>query len=281
MRWLETGACWAYNDRTDGVAKEICEIGGNRITIFYFTATGNSLAVAKRIGGTLVSIPQVIDSDGLHCKDDAIGIVFPVYYFAIPRMVNKFLGKAKFEADYIFAIGTYGIMPGAAMLNLQKQARENGYRFDYANHLLMADNFLPISEAGKQIKSLPKKKIEERASKIASDINNRRHMQAKASPVSRAVTPVVSAMIPDGKNAQKYILNNQCNKCGICAKACPSGNITVTDKVCFADKCEACFACLHLCPQNALHHKSQKSDKRWRNPEVSLAEIIEANSRIA
>lgn len=26
--------------------------------IFYFTATGNSLAVAKKIGGELISIPQ-------------------------------------------------------------------------------------------------------------------------------------------------------------------------------------------------------------------------------
>jgi len=251
------------------------------MTVFYFTATGNSLAMAKRIGGNLVSIAQVADSENLHCKDDAIGVVFPIYYFAPPKMVSRFLDKAKFEADYTFAIGTYGIMPGAAMLNLQKQARKNGCRFDYANHLLMADNFLPISETGKQIKNLPKKKVEERAGKIASDINNRKHMQAKASLASRAVTAAVSAMIPDSKNAKKYIVNNQCNKCGICAKVCPSGNIAVTDKVCFADNCEVCFACLHLCPRNALHHKSQKSDKRWRNPEVSLSEIIEANNRKA
>ena len=32
------------------------------MTIFYFTATGNSLAVAKRIGDNLISIPQVIDN---------------------------------------------------------------------------------------------------------------------------------------------------------------------------------------------------------------------------
>ena len=246
------------------------------MTVFYFTATGNSLAIAKRIGGTLVSIPQVVDSCDLHYKDDAIGIVFPIYYFAAPKMVNRFLEKANFEADYVFAIGTYGIMPGAAMLNLQKQ---NGQRFDYANHLLMADNFLPISEVGKQIKKLPKKKIEERAAQIVNDVNNRKHLQAKASPVFRAATAIVSTMIPSGENAQKYIVNNRCNKCGVCAKVCPSGNIAVTDRVCFANNCEVCFACLHLCPQNAMHHKSQKSEKRWINPDVSLNDIIKANNR--
>ena len=45
--------------------------------IFYFTATGNSLAVAKKLGGELISIPQV---KGKHTfRDDVIGVVFPTY----------------------------------------------------------------------------------------------------------------------------------------------------------------------------------------------------------
>ena len=56
--------------------------------IFYFTATGNSLAVAKRIGGNLISIPQVIDSQNLKYKDDAIGIVFPIYSLEPAKIVN-------------------------------------------------------------------------------------------------------------------------------------------------------------------------------------------------
>ena len=238
------------------------------------------MAIAKRIGGILVSIPQVVDSGNLHYKDDAIGVVFPIYWWTLPKMVCRFLDRVKFEADYIFAIGTYGSLPGAAMLNLQKQSWENGCRFDYANHLIMLDNYLPVFEMGAQIKKLPNKKVEEKTAKIVHDINNRKHMLATASLGLRAITAITSIVRNlTGKNAQKYIVNSRCNKCGICAKVCPSGNITVTGKVCFADKCEVCFACLHLCPQNAMHHKSQKSDKRWINPEVSLNAIIAANNR--
>jgi hypothetical protein len=39
------------------------------------------------------------------------------------------------------------------------------------------------------------------------------------------------------------------------------------------------MACLHLCPQNALHLRRERSNKRWRNPDVSLQEIIMANNR--
>jgi len=251
------------------------------MTVFYFTGTGNSLAVAKSIGGTLVSIPRVVDSDNLYYKDDAIGVVFPIYWWTLPRMVRRFLDRAKFEADYTFAVGTYGSLPGAAMLNLQKRALKNGYRFDYANHLLMLDNYLPVFEMGAQVKKLPKKRVAEKTAEIVSDIGNRKHMTARASLGLRAISAITGALRnPTGKNVKKYIVNDNCNKCGICAKVCPSGNITVTDRVCFADKCEVCLACLHLCPQNAMRHKSQKSDKRWINPEVSLNEIIASRKGI-
>jgi ferredoxin len=137
------------------------------MTIFYFTSTGNSLAVAKRIGGNLISIPQIIDNREMHYNDDAIGVVFPVYSNAPPRMARQFLD----------------------------------------------------------------------------------------------------------------MVNGQCVKCGVCAKVCPAKNIAVTDKVRFSDHYEACLACVHLCPQNAIHLKNERSGKRWRNPEVSLAEIINANNR--
>ena len=139
---------------------------------------------------------------------------------------------------------------------------------------------MPIFEMGAQVKKLPNKKVEEKTAKIVDDINNRRHMQARASLVIRVITAQVSRMMDSpGKTARKYIVNDRCNKCGICAKVCPAENIAVTEKVRFADKCEYCLACPHLCPQNAIHLKNERSDKRWINPEVSLNEIIMANNR--
>lgn len=245
-----------------------------RMTIFYFTSTGNCLAVAKRIGGNLISIPQVIDSPDTRYKDDVIGVVFPVYSLAAPRMVQQFLDRVSFEADYIFAIGTYGNMPGACMYNLQKRTR-----IDYANSLLMVDNFLPNFDMDVEISKLPAKKTEEMTAKIVDDIHNRKHLQAKAGLPIRALGAVLRAITRTDKNAQSYIVNDQCNRCGTCAKVCPVKNITVTDRVHFSNHCEACLACVHLCPQNAIHLKNERSNKRWLNPEVSLNEIIAANNR--
>jgi len=131
------------------------------MTIFYFTATGNSLAMAKKIGGDLVSIPQVVDSDKQLYKDDVIGIIFPIYALGMPKIVKRFLNKFKLEADYLFAIGTLGNMAGAAMPNLQKHAQKNGYSFDYTNQIRMLDNYLNMFEIGDQLDKLPSKKVDE------------------------------------------------------------------------------------------------------------------------
>ena len=250
--------------------------------IFYLTSTGNSLAVAKRIDGNLISIPQVIDSGNLQYKDDIIGLIFPIYSLEAPKMVRRFLEKAKLEAEYTFAIGTYGNMPGAAMLNIQKWAKERGFHFDYTASLLMVDNYLSVFEIDDQIAKLPEKRTEEMTTKIVEDIHNRKHLQATASLGARAITSALRLFdnkVYNGKQGRGYIINEKCNKCGVCATVCPVGNITVTDKVQFSDQCTGCLGCVHLCPQNAIHLKNEKSAKRWRNPEVSLKEIIDANNR--
>lgn len=253
------------------------------MTIFYFTSTGNSLAVAKKIGGkgaTLISIPQVIDSSPLDFEDNVIGLIFPIYGWRLPKMVKRFCETAKLRADYIFAVGTYGKLPGACMSNLQRLAGQNGYKINYAQSLLMVDNYLPGFEIKAEIAKLPQKNTDENLAQIIADIAARKTSTATATRMWRAATATIGTVfLSSGKGAQGFIVNDKCTSCGTCAKVCPAGNITIIDKVAFADKCEGCLGCVHHCPKNALHLKSEKSTARWRHPDVSLTEIIKANNR--
>jgi ferredoxin len=280
------------------------------MTIFYFTSTGNCLAAAKKIGGekanrisipqvvngadlsfearkvggekaNIISIPQVVNSADLSFCDEVIGVVFPIYGFGLPKMVKKFLETAKFNADYMFAVGTYGNLAGACMYNVQKLAKERGYKFDYAKSLLTVDNYLPAFEISKQIAKLPEKKTDENLAQIADDINGCKPLEATASRRLRMLTAVIRGGEKFATKARlkNYTVNESCIKCGVCEKICPSGNISVGDKVLFGDKCEFCLGCVHLCPQNAIHLKNERSGKRWINPNVTLREIIAANNQ--
>lgn len=58
--------------------------------VFYFSATGNCLAVAKNIGGEAISVPQAIHEEKSNYKDDAIGFVFPVFDGIYPHYERAF-----------------------------------------------------------------------------------------------------------------------------------------------------------------------------------------------
>jgi ferredoxin len=254
--------------------------------IFYFTSTGNSLAVAKRAGGKkalLVSIPQIIDEPAGEYTDDVIGVIFPIYGFYCPKMVRRFFAEKKLTADYIFAIGTYGNIPGACMRNVQRYAAEHGNHLDYAESLLMFDNYLPVFEARHESEvRMPKKNTEQNLVRIIADISERKKRDDVPGIGARVMTAIIQAgekAVINGKQAQNYIVDRKCVKCGVCARICPSGNISVTDKVTFGDRCEWCLGCVHNCPSNAIHLKNEKSGERWRNPDVTLAELILSNNR--
>ncbi|MBO7393581.1 MAG: EFR1 family ferrodoxin [Abditibacteriota bacterium] len=239
---------------------------------FYFTATGNSLAAAKRIGGELISIAK---ADEKVYRDDAIGIVFPTYGFSVPKVVRRFLAETTLEADYLFAVATYGSTGGAVTRDVRRLLD-----FDYVNSILTVDNFLPIFDTAKQKAKLPSKNTAERIERVAEDIRNRKRFVPECGIGGKFLTAVCSKInieMPDFP--RKFFRVEGCVRCGICAKVCPVGNIEVKDAPVFSANCACCLACAHACPEKAIHVKGERSAERWRNPEVSLEEIIRANNQ--
>lgn len=249
--------------------------------ICYFTATGNCRYVAERIGGKLLSIPRLMRQEEIEITDDAVGVVCPVYAGEMPMMVREFLSKAKIRTDYFFFIYTYGSGYGEAYAHVELAAREAGMKLSYINAVIMVDNYIPIFDMQNQIDTLPQKDVEGQLEKICQDIAQRKETSVTITPENEAQMAFykerLAVPILRKDTALDYTVNNNCIRCGICAKVCPANNITVTDKVTFSDRCEVCYACLHNCPQNAIHMKVEKNTVRFRNEHVSLQDIIEAN----
>ena len=252
------------------------------MTVCYFTATGNCLYIARRVGGTLLSIPQLMRQDRIEVCDDAVGIVAPVYAGEMPMMVKTFLSRAEIKTDYFFFLYTYGMACGEAFAHVKQLCDEKGLKLSYVNAVQMVDNYLPGFEMQKLVDTLPQKDVEGQIVRIIHDIKTRAETLVKITPAVKAKMAMLRKMLANrilrGDTAKGYIVTDQCIQCGICAKVCPANNITVTESgVTFADRCEVCYACLHNCPQNALHMREQKSSVRFRNDQVSLSDIIEAN----
>lgn len=91
--------------------------------IYYFTGTGNSLAVAKKIVSAmgdceLVPIASLQNMQGdIVPQAERVGIVCPVYFSGLPLMVASFAGRLDPAAvTYVFAVVTNGGGGGSAAL---------------------------------------------------------------------------------------------------------------------------------------------------------------------
>lgn len=248
--------------------------------IFYFTATGNSLYVAKRIGGELCSIPQVLKEGKREFEEEVIGFVFPCYGFGIPRIVKNFIQKSKFKANYFFAVMTYGNKAASGLRHMEKIGSQAGIQFDYTQEVLMVDNYLPGFKIEDQLKKENLKKTEEKLEQIVIDVRNRKKQLTRKGFVSDVLSKAASKLttkLHQDDGDKRFIIRDNCNSCKVCEKVCPTNNIKVDRKPEYLHQCEGCFACIHHCPQNAIHFKLERSNARFINRNVKLKEIIDAN----
>lgn len=263
--------------------------------ILYFTATGNSLYIAKSIGGELYSIPQLIKEGTYEFTDDKIGIVFPLHAWGVPSYLVDFLKKAIFNCDYLFAVTTYGIYSGAVAKHLTDIGNEAGFTFDYINRIRMVDNYIPTFDMKKEIEKEPKKQIEKHLAVVKSDIESSKKWILKENYLQKASFNYMAKREGKpfnekrlkvhvyGEGIENYItVNDSCTQCGTCARVCPVDNIKidkVNGKIVLNDKCFMCFACVHHCPSNAIHIKGEVNGNRFRNSHIKLSEIVKANNQ--
>lgn len=256
--------------------------------VFYFTGTGNSLYAAKLLEENRFSIPQIMNSDTLSFEDERIGIVCPVYGHEMPLMVKKFIKEATFNTKYFYIILTYGKRHANAVELAKKYVKSVGKQVDYITTVLMADNFLPVFDMAEE--ATLEKNVETQLSVVKSDITEKIHGFQKVSLEDRIVhNTMMLAFIGKIPEAvwSDFNFTDKCTGCGVCAKVCPAGCIDIENNRAYrtSQGCQACYACIHSCPiaaikMNVIMGYSEKNPSaRYRNANISLAEIITANNQ--
>lgn len=257
--------------------------------IYYFTGTGNSYHVAKKIAANLkcefINIAEIIESENLIFSGEALGLIFPVYAMGIPQMIGKFLTKLKIEGEpYIFAIGTcggsgYGI-PFSLIDSILKEKKEKNMKplkLSYSSYLQVPDNYLKIfkmksKEESKIMVDLADDKLK---SKI-QDIEGKKKNSYDKSLINPIFKIIYSLWLGNLKKAdKKFKVESSCISCSLCRDICPSKNIEMVDgKPKWNGKCQDCMGCIHICPVLAIQigEKSQKSG-RYLNPYVTTEEL--------
>ena len=248
--------------------------------VFYFTATGNSLFIAKQLSDSPLSIPQELKKTDLTYEADEIGFVFPDYAAAVPVIVREFVEKARFKASYIFSVITFG----NASVNVAEWwndwAKAKGLYNNYINTILMVDNYLPVFDMNEQIKI--DKKTDENMAGIIGDISGHKDFIAPSEMgwFTKEMLQGMQDMHFSQMSEQLIKLDaDKCIQCTTCTEVCPRGNFSLASGgLQISGKCEFCLACVQNCPQHALSlERERNKEARYRHPDISLNEIKRAN----
>ena len=260
-----------------------------RRIIFFFTATGNSLFVAKLLSDDVRSIPQELKKSELNYEADEIGFVFPDYAASAPLIVREFVSKATFRAPYIFSVITYGNAAVNVCEWWNRFANEQGLQQQYIKSLLMVDNYLPVFDMNEQIKI--DKHTDKNLATIIEELAAQKEYIEKGDLGwfnEEGLERLRASHFP--MTAERLIAINQekCIGCEFCTRVCPRGNLKLTgDGIRAEGSCEYCLACVHNCTQKALTLRSPRAGRpgernpeaRYRHPDISINEIVRANQQ--
>ena len=254
--------------------------------ILYFSGTGNSMAIsrqlAERLGEQVMPLNQAVKRD--LSQERRIGLVFPCYWFNAPRAVTELVPRLRIsEEAYVFIVIPCGAQAGNAIWTVRRMLVSKGVEVAYSHKIRVPDNSAVGFGRNPNDQVWKFDRYAGRLERIAADIAagvHRCHFAWWGLAGALCAIPAVQRrtlpMLTPAVNADR------CIACGICAKVCPQGNITICDgKACCGDDCTQCLACVHFCPQQAveINSKPTPNDHQYHHPRVTFNDILGNNNK--
>lgn len=240
------------------------------IRIYYFSGTGNTLAVVQHLTqalqhkGAHVEIRSIETAMQDHhdlADCDMIGIAYPIYGFGTPRLLYRFmkyLPKVQRRKVFLLKTGADIIRVNhASSSTVIRKLRKKGYNVFYDRIVAMGSNWLVGYDDGlvKQLHDASREKMVH----MADDLMAERIRLYDPGILLRGLARVVAAL-EQGVGARCFgkslYASKACSGCMLCMCMCPTGNITYTgDRMHFHSRCLSCMRCIYACPTRAIRSR--------------------------
>ena len=264
--------------------------------VMYFSGTGNSAYVAKRIADQIqdetCDLFQKIrahDCSEMQSEKPWVFVV-PVYAWQMPHIVQDWIKETTFsgsgEAFFVF---TCGDSIGAAGEHVKSLWEGKGGSFQGCAKVVMPENYLlmfkvPDEAQARQIIGQAEPVIDSIAMAIGQGGSLEKTDGWKESSGPRYPDSPFNEKVGLGGrlssslvnkvfykcfvSAKKFYSLDRCTSCGYCETVCPLNNIRLQDgKPQWGDACTHCCACICKCPQEAIEYgKSSAGKPRYLCP---------------
>ena len=243
--------------------------------VLYFTGTGNSRYLARRIAEGL-DMPlydlnaciKAGDTAPVQTGQDVV-LVTPTYAWRIPRVVSQWLGNTELTgAERIWFVMDCGSEIGNAAKYNRQLAAQKHLRYMGTAQIIMPENYIamfhaPQAEQARRIveqaePALQKVLAQVRAGQEFSPLRDTLYDRFMSGPVNPAFYRFFV-------KADAFRATDACIGCGKCVELCPLNNIRLENgKPVWGKHCTHCMACICYCPKEAIEYgKKSKGKPRY------------------
>ncbi len=234
----------------------------NKIEIFYFSGTGNTLLITKAIKDVFekhninVILTKMEKTNPKEInKQHIIGLAFPVAMQGTFPLVWNFVRKLpNTKGTEIFMVDTLKEFSGGIVGPLKRLLKNKGYKTIGAKEILMPGNLLRRNINPEKDNKVIDKGIQ-KAKEYANAIIKKKAKWHRLPFLSDFLSLVSRSKRPWKLLRRLYPLvvdRKKCVKCGICARLCPVDNIEMADYPLHKDKCQYCMRCISFCNEKAI-----------------------------
>lgn len=229
---------------------------GGTMEIHYFSGTGNTKILAENLSLGLECPLRGLDE----IQSSEFVLMYPVHGFGPPKNVLDWVKGLPGKNANVYIIKTAG---DCLKLNHQaghkmiKILESKGYQVLYDRLIVMPSNIFikfPLAISA-QLYDVALHKI----ALCIEDIKNKKERCVKKNIISSIFASSMHYL--ESRFGARYFgrslrVNENCTKCGICVKECPSGNIQLNDQISFQNHCIFCMKCIYNCKVHAIYSKS-------------------------
>jgi ferredoxin len=241
---------------------------------FYFSATGNTEKALRRAERELRAAGHEVKESIVTAASarpepdycDCVIAAFPVLAKAPPAMFSKFLkrlprgersGGGRIKAAVLAVDGGGGGWAGNRAAGiLEKRGYEvvSVAKAHYPSNWAQVNGVFTEEEAAR-VMATGERTAAEFGSKLARGENSPETLTAPKD-ILDLILPQAYGLAGRRFLGKLYYADQDCNSCGLCARACPSGTILLSGgkgaKPYWKSNCESCNRCINICPKAAI-----------------------------